>query len=227
MKKAQRKAWLKELKRKEKLARQAGSDTAVAEDVLAAHSTTSTGSGQAADGSVAGDVSGAGGGSTTGTSPAAQCAESADVRSANTSGDSPQGGPRDPDETLRMVRDATAARMEEARAIERKARQAALEARELDDERAREMLLDAAALLHEIVTDTREALAHVPPERKREALAVINARPDPSDVNAQRRPRRGPDPVVSLMRIAMQAASLLRRIILKTNPELGQLKRAA
>ena len=69
--------------------------------------------------------------------------------------------------------------------------------------------------------------AQVTPEKRREALAIINEKPEPGEVSAQKRPRRGPNPVVSLMRVGMQAASLLKRVLAKTNPELGNLKRAA
>lgn len=99
----------------------------------------------------------------------------------------------------------------------------------LDDDHARQMLVRAAHVLDDVICTVQEALQAVSPERRREAMAVLNAEPEPEPLYAvpQQRPRRGPDPVVTLMRIGMQAASLLRRIISKTNPGLGRLQKAA
>ena len=99
----------------------------------------------------------------------------------------------------------------------------------LDDDHARQMLVRAAHVLDDVICTVQEALQAVSPDRRREAMAVLNAEPEPEPLYAtpQQRPRRGPDPVVTLMRIGMQAASLLRRIISKTNPGLGRLQKAA
>ncbi|MBK8206964.1 MAG: hypothetical protein IPK87_09275 [Planctomycetes bacterium] len=99
----------------------------------------------------------------------------------------------------------------------------------LDDDHARQMLVRAAHVLDDVICTVQEALQAVSPERRREAMAVLNAEPEPEPLYStpQQRPRRGPDPVVTLMRIGMQAASLLRRIISKTNPGLGRLQKAA
>ncbi|MBK8206647.1 MAG: hypothetical protein IPK87_07595 [Planctomycetes bacterium] len=99
----------------------------------------------------------------------------------------------------------------------------------LDDDHARQMLVRAAHVLDDVICTVQEALQAVSPERRREAMAVLNAEPEPEPLysSPQQRPRRGPDPVVTLMRIGMQAASLLRRIISKTNPGLGRLQKAA
>lgn len=128
------------------------------------------------------------------------------------------------EDAVRYVREQAAAKIAEARAAVAAAK---AEYPQLDDDRARAMLVLAAEFLHEVVADTREALAQVPAEQRREALAIINEKPEPSDVSSVKRPRRGPNPVVSLMRVGMQAASLLQRVLGKTNPELGRLKRAA
>ena len=101
------------------------------------------------------------------------------------------------------------------------------EAGELGDDEAREMLVGAARMLNEVIETTHAALRSVPETWRREAASTLAAGPEASDLPPVKRPRRGPDPVVTLMKVGMQAASLLKRIIGKTNPNLGKLRRAA
>lgn len=176
MNRAQKKARLKGIKRRQKLARSAGSDT--------------SSSGQAELGG----------------------ADALPVDEGLLA-DAPVADPAAAAEVLQVALDEARGRVASSR--------------ELDSHRARGMLARAAEFLDEVIATTREALAQVPADRKREALAIINAKPEADGVSAQKRPRRGPDPVVTLMRIGMQAASLLQRVLGKTNPELGRLKRAA
>lgn len=187
MTKAQRKARVKELKRREKLARRRDSGTGVdAAAELASESLPAE-------------------------TPETQAVPALVNRELG-------------DDAVRYVREQASEKLAEARAVVAAAK---AEYPQLDDDRARAMLVLAAEFLHEVVADTREALAQVTPEQRREALTIINEKPEPSDVSAKKRPRRGPNPVVSLMRVGMQAASLLKRILAKTNPEIGNLKRAA
>jgi hypothetical protein len=97
----------------------------------------------------------------------------------------------------------------------------------LSEAEARQMLADAARLVHQVVRTTDAALQQVPEAWRNEAAQIVMARPEASDVPAQKRPRRGADPVVTLMRVGLQASSLLTRIINKLHPGLGRLKRAA
>ncbi|MCA8914782.1 MAG: hypothetical protein KDB90_05170 [Planctomycetes bacterium] len=109
------------------------------------------------------------------------------------------------------------------------ARETVKHSHELTDDEARGMLVRAARLLDDVVVFTREALDMVPEDRRREAEAIVaEARTSrTAEGSPQKRPRRGADPVVTLMKVGMQAASLLKRVIGKTNPNMGKLRRAA
>lgn len=92
----------------------------------------------------------------------------------------------------------------------------------LSDERAREMLINAAELLDEIVQITREAVGNATPEQRAEATMIVEAKPE-RGVNGQSAPRRGTNPLVNFMRIGKQAARLLERILRTTNPGVSKL----
>src|SRR5919108_6488633 len=90
----------------------------------------------------------------------------------------------------------------------------------ISDSEGKAMLARAARMLDSVVVMTRAALADVPLPRLREAYEIVRAKPDANGTPAQQRPRRGYDPVVSLLKTALAAASLLNRILAKTNPSL-------
>ncbi|MEZ5991761.1 MAG: hypothetical protein R3E76_05360 [Planctomycetota bacterium] len=222
MKKAERKARLKAKKQRAKLARAGG----LAESDAAETASPASNPAPATDTVEAAPIAAAAPETNpveTGLGDSPVAAELPDAADETPPAPALVGGALD-DDALRFIRQQGAVKIAEARAAV-----AAAKAKypQLDDDRARAMLVDAAELLHEVVVETREALAQVPPEKRREALAIINEKPEPGEVSAQKRPRRGPNPVVSLMRVGMQAASLLKRVLAKTNPELGNLKRAA
>jgi hypothetical protein len=144
---------------------------------------------------------------------------------------SPQASAVEPPtaEVVAKVAAESAAQVEIARAALAEARCT------LSDTDANAMLMRAAALADEVVTATRAALAEVPLPRLREAYEIVKAKPEPSEVDpstgsgqaAQKRPRRGYDPVVSLIKTGLAAANLVTRILGKTHPHLGKLRRAA
>lgn len=125
---------------------------------------------------------------------------------------------------------APAAAAREARSTLEHARaqaKSALQDPDFGEAEARAMLLRAAQMLDEVITLTRETLREVTPERLREAFEIVNAKPAPAEGNPQKRPRRGYDPVVSLIKAGQAAASLLQRVIGRTHPDLGRARRAA
>ena len=89
--------------------------------------------------------------------------------------------------------------------------------RKITDERALEMLEDAAECTHDVLMMVKETLKGVSPERIEAARAVLNAKPQ-TGTEGRKLPRRAPDPVVTLVKIELQASSLLKRILAKTNP---------
>lgn len=123
------------------------------------------------------------------------------------------------------------AAVEEARGKLAEAEHTVRRARRISDERALEMLECAAELLDDIVQTTREALREVSPERKREAMAIIEALERRTGVsepgNPQARPRRGTDPVVTIMQLGIRASRLLNRILKRTNPDVEKHARLA
>lgn len=105
------------------------------------------------------------------------------------------------------------------------ARGYASDARGLSDDEARAMLTEAARLLHSVVRNANRVLDSLPPQRVLEAVcepATVAAQGSP-----QSRPRRGSDPVFTLMRLGKEAASLLKRVLAKTNPALGKVTKVA
>lgn len=106
--------------------------------------------------------------------------------------------------------------------------------RRITNERALEMLEKAAEYAEAVIDITREVLDQVPPERKLEAVAMIresNFAKAASDRERhgtpQKKARRGSDPVVTLMKIGLQASGLLNRILAKINPDVAKLAKAA
>ena len=77
------------------------------------------------------------------------------------------------------------------------------------------MLSRAARLLDDVIAASKAALATVSPARLREALEMANAKPAPAEGNAQQRPRRGYDPVLTLIKLAISASSLQQRVLSK------------
>jgi hypothetical protein len=95
----------------------------------------------------------------------------------------------------------------------------------ISEAKAREMLASAAVLVDAVVQMTRAALADVPLPRLREAYEIVKAKPAENNAGklpAPQRPRRGFDPVVSLVKTGLQAASLVNRIVAKLHPHLGK-----
>ncbi|MCB9896046.1 MAG: hypothetical protein H6839_16560 [Planctomycetes bacterium] len=125
------------------------------------------------------------------------------------------------------VTDPVAADALIARAGLDEARELTTQARELDDDAARAMLVRAAYLLDDVIRTTSEALESVPAAWRQEIARVVKARPEGATGDHRKRPRNGPDPVITLMKLGTQAASLQKRIIAKTNPELGRARRVA
>ncbi len=115
----------------------------------------------------------------------------------------------------------------QAKAQLAQARTLLAEAAALSEAEATRMLADAARLVHQVVRTTDAALQQVPEAWREEAAQILTHRPEPSDLPAQKRPRRGADPVVTLMRVGLQASSLLTRIIARLHPGMGRQKRAA
>jgi len=107
------------------------------------------------------------------------------------------------------------------------ARELVQQAADLSDAEARQMLADAARLVHQVVRTTDAALQSVPEAWRNEAAQIVMTRPEPAEGQAQKRPRRGADPVVTLMKVGLQASSLLARILNKLHPGIGRQKRAA
>jgi hypothetical protein len=97
--------------------------------------------------------------------------------------------------------------------------------RRITDERALEMLEDAAEATHDVLLMVREALRGVSPERRAAARAILNEKPQ-KGTDGRKLPRRAPDPVVTLEKLNLQAASLLKRILAITNPGAGKKKAA-
>lgn len=93
--------------------------------------------------------------------------------------------------------------------------------RKISDERAIEMLEDAAEACHEVLLMVRETLRGVSPERREAAREILNEKPV-SGVDGRKQPRGAPDPVVTLQKLELQASSLLKRILAKTNPNAGK-----
>ena len=128
------------------------------------------------------------------------------------------------DEPVAEVSPSTRAIVEAtARAAFEDVRTMAREARELDDTRARGMLVRAAEFLDDMIHMTREALDNFTPEQKREAFVAMRA-PEPSDPKQPKRSRA--NPVLALMRLGAQVSRLLQQILARTNPELGKPARA-
>ena len=130
------------------------------------------------------------------------------------------GGGETPAPEISLPANEAAEQLEQARVL-------VAEAAALSETEAMRMLADAARLVHNVVRTTDAALRQVPETWRQEAAQIVMAHPAPSDVPAQKRPRRGADPVVTLMRVGLQASSLLARIINKLHPGIGRQKRAA
>lgn len=102
----------------------------------------------------------------------------------------------------------------------------------VSDERAVELIQKAAEFAEFVIDIARETLEEVPAERRLEAAGVIReererrANPEAYE-DGRKRPRRGSDPVVTLMKLGMQASGLLNRIVSRINPDAYKLARAA
>ena len=132
----------------------------------------------------------------------------------------------DAEPALQQAQDQASAELAEARELVTESR-AINAGGALDEARARAMLERAALLLDDVVSMTRAALAKRPSERRLEARLMLTAQPEPTDGDSRKRPRNGPDPVVTLMKIGMQAAGLLKRVIAVTHPGLGKVRKVA
>jgi hypothetical protein len=76
------------------------------------------------------------------------------------------------------------------------------------------MLSRAARLLDCVIQSAHDALTNVPRERIRQATEVIEAEKAPASnvLPAQQRPRRGHDPVITLLKLSISATSLQKRV---------------
>jgi hypothetical protein len=96
--------------------------------------------------------------------------------------------------------------------------------RRISDERAREMLEDAAEFLQDLVVKTREALKSVAPARVAEAMEVIESKGSATSGTPQQQPRRGSDPLVTMIKQGISASNLLKRIISTLHPKLAKIE---
>lgn len=90
----------------------------------------------------------------------------------------------------------------------------------VSEDEAAGMLSNAARLLDEVVAITRRTLAMVPPQRLAKAAAVLKAERVEAGGTPQQRPRRGYDPVITLMKTGVAASSLLQRVLNRLHPKL-------
>ena len=92
----------------------------------------------------------------------------------------------------------------------------------VEEGEAAEMLSEAARCVHEVIVTARRALAQVSPQRLKEATEVVNEKRMGEGTHAtpQQRPRRGSDPVVTLMKLMVSASSLLQRVLNRLHPKL-------
>jgi hypothetical protein len=97
------------------------------------------------------------------------------------------------------------------------------------EQEALRYLSEAARITDEVIRMTRHALAQVPLDRLREAMEIVKEKAADTAAlpTAQKRPRRATDPVVSLIKTGIAAASLQTRIIARLHPQLGKLRKAA
>jgi hypothetical protein len=111
-----------------------------------------------------------------------------------------------------------------ARALSEARAQAKSAAAGIGEADARAMLSRALDLADSVVQMTRATLVEIPLPRLREAYEIVNARPEPADsqVAPQKRPRRGYDPVVSLVKTGLAAARRVARLVVKLYPNLGR-----
>lgn len=87
---------------------------------------------------------------------------------------------------------------------------------------AAEMLSFAARQLSDVIDAGHRALRQVSPQRLREATEVLNEKSSTQSAGGMptSRPRRGTDPVVTLMKLMVQAVSLLQRMLNRLHPKL-------
>ena len=101
------------------------------------------------------------------------------------------------------------------------------EARYLSDERAKEILASAAENIHQVIHFASKALKLVDPKLVAEAMQIIEEPVRNELGTVTGRPRRGHNPVVTLIQVLMRADALLMRILAVTNPEMiGKAKAA-
>ncbi len=101
----------------------------------------------------------------------------------------------------------------------------------LTDRQARAMLVRAANFLDEVIAETRERLKTCPPEMQREAEEILAeeamqrhlAQTVGVKMAPHKRPRRAPNPAVTLMKLGKEASSLLHRILRVTNPNIAKM----
>ena len=91
---------------------------------------------------------------------------------------------------------------------------------------AAEMLSVASRHLSDVIDAGHRALKQVSPQRLQEAMEAINGAqtglsvPPATHGTPQQRPRRGSDPVITLMKLMIQATSLLQRVLFRLHPHL-------
>ena len=106
---------------------------------------------------------------------------------------------------------------------------AKIEAMFLSDDRAREILSQAAETIQQVIDMASRALRRVDPDVLAEAIQVAEEPPTRDELGkVTQRPRRGTNPVITLVQVLMRAKNLLMRILAITNPVLvGEAKAKA
>lgn len=148
---------------------------------------------------------------------AIKAAEKARKREARESGPEQPAPEETPQTTVNSVRHEWA---NEARKGVELTQRIVKEADTISNEEAKAMLCRAAKALDRIVNLGDQLLAEVDPAELKEAHEIVMEQRQPAEGNAQKRPRRAPNPVVRMIQIVMRAKSLLVRILKITNPEL-------
>ena len=105
--------------------------------------------------------------------------------------------------------------------------EAKVAAMRMSDDRAREILSEAAESIRDVIELATAALKRVDPAQLAEAVQIIDEPKRDAWGTSVSRPRRGTNPVVTLMQVLQRANSLLLRITRITNPALFEKRKAA
>lgn len=87
-------------------------------------------------------------------------------------------------------------------------------------------LTHAARVIHGILVRVDEALQKIPQDVR--VVAMAEPKPEePQHGDPRKRPRAPANPVLTLMRMGLQAAASLYRVVTRLHPNLGKLKTSA